>query len=116
MVSFVRPESLPNGKLDDICRAGAFVEPSEGIILFRGFEMDVPCDLIPDTQCWVPFSSQGTYALIHKAVDTNQRSKKRGHEEESEEQKNDKQETKAEDDGDSSKSASNRHQVNLLHS
>ena len=91
MVSFVRPESLPNGKLDDLCCAGAFVEPPDGIILFEGLEIEVPCDLIADTQCWVPFSSQGTYALIHKAVDTNQRSKgiqatdsskKRGHDDE----------------------------------
>ena len=91
MVSFARPESLPNGKLDDLCCAGAFEEPSEELILFEGLKMEVPWNLIADTECWVPFRSPGTYTLAQKAVETNQRSKgiqatdsskKRGHEDE----------------------------------
>lgn len=115
MVSFVSPESLPDGKLDDLRLAGAFVAPSTGIILFKGFEGLIPWEQTADTHDWTPYSSQGTYALIHKAVDTNQTSKEEGHEEESEEDETTSKKRRT-NDGDSSKSASKRHQVNPLHS
>ena len=115
MVSFVSPESLPDGKLDDLRLAGAFVAPSTGIILFKGFEGLIPWEQTADTHDWTPYSSQGTYALIHKAVDTNKRSKEQGLEEESEEDETTSKKRRT-NDGDSSKSASKRHQVNPLHS
>ena len=113
MVSFVSPENLPEGKLDDLREAGAFVAPSTRIILFEGIEGWIPWEQTAYNHDWTPYSSQGTYALIHKAVDTNQRSKEQGHEEASEEEETTSKKRRT-NDGDSSKSASNRHQVNLL--